>query len=506
MGSMNKENEKNKSRDSQGTIKWKWEDMILPLLTIVLLVINGIRIFNSSISGDEGFSLMLAKMSMGDMLTATAADVHPPLYYIMIMFFGKVTGYTAVAGRVLSYLAIVTVAILANTYLKKRFGAYAAAIFFALLTFTNNAIEMIVEIRMYTWAMVFVLLTALFAYELMRLEEAYRGSLWKWAGLCVCGLAAGYLHYYALIMVVLIDLFLFMVLLYRKPRNILPCIVVSIASVIVYFPWLLVLIKQFGAVSNDYWISNIEVKDWIRYIFGEGRIGQILRITLLLSGLIFLVTRDGLQIETDVFERKKNVHLNLKWEKHPMDAERYLVLLCGLTTIGTIAVGAIVSYIFRPLYVSRYIYSAFGLITLAFGISFTHCSRRKVYTWILLIYILLFGSRSFMTQYQLERSYHNQTREAVAYIQENMKVDDIIVTDHSQLSWTVLDYYCPENEIITLGNNDLMAADFDECWYMNDGAELNEKIVAFEKQGLKVTKIKEMGIGRYPFTLYKLEK
>ena len=469
------------------------EDWILLVVTLLLLAVNVIRIFNISISGDEGFTLMLSKMSMPDMLAATAADVHPPFYYMMMMAFGKLTGYTAIAGRVLSYLAIVVAAVIANTYLKKRFGARAALLFFALLTFTTNAIEMVVEIRMYTWSMVFVLLTGIFAYELMEAQEAYKGNLWKWMGLCVFGLAAAYSHYYALIMVALIYGCLFLYLVVKSRKNILPCVLVSVVSVVVYFPWLLVLLKQFGTVSDNYWISSIEVKDWIRYIFGANYFGKLLRVILVVSAGIFLFTQDGLQIKSE----------SITWKWAHFDAKRAFVLLCGITTLGTIGVGAVVSYIFRPLYVSRYIYSALGLVTLAFGIAFTHCSKKKIYTWILLIFILFYGAGSFKEQYDIEKTY--QSEETIAYFQEHLEPKDVLVTNYDQLSWTVLRYYYPDHEIIPLGTYNLMEADFDECWYLNYGTELDERIVAFEKQGMKVTYIMDTGIGRYPYSLYKLE-
>lgn len=477
----------------------------LIIITIILLLIHGIRIFNGSISGDEGFSLRLAKLDVSSMLTATAEDVHPPLYYFLIMYWGKIAGYTAFAGRVLSYLAIIAIAILTNTYIRKRFGASTAAIFFLLLTFTTNCIEMVVEIRMYTWAMVFVTLTALFAYELMRAERAYSKNLKKWIGLSIFGLAAGYTHYYALIMVAFIYIFLFIVLIIKDKKNLLPCFLCGVVAVVVYFPWLLVLLKQFGTVSNDYWISSIEIKDWIRYIFGDDRFGKLLRMILVIVVLIYFITQEGLQISSNLFDKCKNrIQIHIEWKPARIDAERLFVLMCGITTIGTIAVAAIVSYLFRPLYVARYIYSAMGLVALAFGIAYTSCSRKRIYAWILMICIMLFGMKDFVRVQGIEKEYKSE--ETLDFFAQNLQSNDIIITNDNQLSWTVLEYYFPDATTLPLGSYNLLKEAYHVAWYMNTGDALDERIVAFEQQGLHVTHIMDTGLGRYPYSLYKITK
>ena len=513
------------------------DTMLLAGITLLLLGINAIRLFISSISGDEGFSFMLAKMTIPDMIAATGADVHPPFYYLMIMVFGKLTGYTVLGGRVLSFLALIVAGIAANTYLKKRFGSYAAAIAFALLTFTTNCIDMVVEIRMYTWSMVFVTVTGLFAYELIRAAETWKavrkGQIGKWVGLTVFGLLAGYTHYYALIMVAFIYVFLFIVLVWYDRKNVIPCVICSIVCVAIYFPWLLVLLKQFGTVSNDYWISDIEVKDWIRYIFGDDRFGRLLRLIMVVAAAICILTKDGLLIQSNLPEKGKAIlgrkkgnktatdrkgimeaseqsdkaqaYIHVNWDITTLDAKQLFVLMSGITTIGTIALAAVVSYVFRPLYVARYIYSAMGLVTLAFGISFTHCSKKKIYSLLLLVCVFLFGLGSFQKVYSLEKTYG--TDSTMAYFKENLQAEDIILTNDQQLSWTVLRYYFPDRVTDQLGYHDLMTEDYRVAWFMNSGSgDLDERITEYENKGLKVTFICEGGIGRYPYALYKIEK
>ena len=59
-----------------------------PLVAIILLVgitllALGLRLYNlnaQSLWYDEGFSVYLAQMSPGEIVTRTAADIQPPLY------------------------------------------------------------------------------------------------------------------------------------------------------------------------------------------------------------------------------------------------------------------------------------------------------------------------------------------------------------------------------------------------------------------------------------------
>lgn len=482
------------------------EIILLLLFTALFIAINAIRIWNDSISGDEGFSIMLVKDSVRGMIQATAGDVHPPFYYLIFKVFSLIIGISAMAGRVVTFTAIMITMILANTYIRRQFGVYAAAFFIILLTFNVTGIEMIVEARMYTWAMLFVTLTAVFGYELMRKQ-----SLWKWLGFLVFGLAAGYTHYYALIMVAFIYLVTFAVLIIRDRKNLLPCFLCGIGAVICYFPWLLILVKQFGTVSDNYWIHSIEVKEWIRYIFGHDRFGKLLRIILAITGFLYLITKEGLTITHGISlkkaDRNKNRQfLRFDWDHVPTEQknERLFVLMCGITVVGTLAVATVVSYLVRPLYVERYLYSAYGLIALAFGISFANVSRKKLYSWVLIAAIIIVGQNSFREIYRTEQVY--MTEDSKTFFANNLEPGDVFVTDNSQLSWTVLDYYFPDRKNYALGEFDFFTKEYHTVWYLSEKPELDERIITYEAQGLQVTHVCDSGIGRYPYYLYKIVK
>jgi len=79
----------------------------LYLTAISLAVLHFVACTNNVIWGDEGYSIRLAKMSFPEMLQATAADVHPPLHYILMQILYRIFGEHPLAYHMAGYLPYV---------------------------------------------------------------------------------------------------------------------------------------------------------------------------------------------------------------------------------------------------------------------------------------------------------------------------------------------------------------------------------------------------------------
>ena len=80
--------------------KASWKDIIgatLLLAGIVMLGVSVFLCFSGDIWYDELFTMGLAGQPLGELIAITAADVHPPLYYMIVKVFLGVFG----AGRML---------------------------------------------------------------------------------------------------------------------------------------------------------------------------------------------------------------------------------------------------------------------------------------------------------------------------------------------------------------------------------------------------------------------
>ncbi len=77
----------------------------LIIITILAALLRLPTIGIESMWYDETFSVWLARLPLANLLSATAGDVHPPLWYVIEWAVGAVFGYSAIAMRLVSALA-----------------------------------------------------------------------------------------------------------------------------------------------------------------------------------------------------------------------------------------------------------------------------------------------------------------------------------------------------------------------------------------------------------------
>lgn len=171
-------------------------DICLWVYSCVLILINFIRCFDNALWGDEAFTAGMAKETLSNMVARTAADVHPPLYYVFTQIAFRIAGDSGFAYHFVSFLAYLIIIILGLTVIKKVFGRNAALLLITFSSLTGYAVTYNIEIRMYSWAELFVFVSYLSSYYILK------NNSWKsWALFVAASLCAAYTHYYALIMV-----------------------------------------------------------------------------------------------------------------------------------------------------------------------------------------------------------------------------------------------------------------------------------------------------------------
>lgn len=144
---------------------------------------------------DEGYSILLAKSSWGELLSLTAVDAHPPLYYLLLKLWGGVFGFSEVAlrafGALLMSLAVAMVLVLIKRMFSLRV-ALMAALFFVFAPFL---LRYGYEVRMYGLA---TLIAVSATYSLVR-AQADKG--WKWWMLYALFVALGMYTLYLMVAV-----------------------------------------------------------------------------------------------------------------------------------------------------------------------------------------------------------------------------------------------------------------------------------------------------------------
>ena len=305
--------------------------IFLIIYTTVLAVLNGVRIMDSTYWYDEIFSIKLINMTIPEMLRATANDVHPPLYYAILKVFCHFFSQSGPALHAASLLPYLVVLILALTVIRRRFGRSTAFLFVTFMSLLQNTLRYNVEIRMYSWVVLFVLTAYLSLYAIFNGNRKRSYVLFT-----VASLAAAYSHYYALIAVAFFYVVLMLYALIVRREMVRRVIVTWTVTVAGYLGWLMVLLRTFARTSSGWWLSWMPTfRQSFDAIF-KGIYSRELFYTYVAVICICMV----------VWAVQKNTNL-LFWS------------IAGAASVfGTIAVGVGVSHLFRPLYFDRYIYTA----------------------------------------------------------------------------------------------------------------------------------------------------
>lgn len=126
------------------------ERLALAAILLIALFVRFYAIEVPTIWYDEAYSLLLARETPARIWVLTSFDVHPPLYYILLHYWGMVWGDSALPARAFSALADVGTMLLCiklMSLVATRRATWIAALLLALLPISVRYSQ---EVRMYT--------------------------------------------------------------------------------------------------------------------------------------------------------------------------------------------------------------------------------------------------------------------------------------------------------------------------------------------------------------------
>ena len=180
-------------RDWSGWLFWCG---VLPLA----LVLRGWHIGQQNLWLDELYSLDVARRSLTGIARCAAADVHPPLFYILLKIWMNLFGDSAAAVRSLSVVASLAALVSVFRLIAPRYSGPVALATTLLMAVSAHQIFFAQEARMYPLVMALVLV-ALRGYAMWRESGVERGlAVYLWAAL-----AAMYCHYFAVLAVLAVN-------------------------------------------------------------------------------------------------------------------------------------------------------------------------------------------------------------------------------------------------------------------------------------------------------------
>ena len=238
---------------------------ILILLLIVLLAF-GVRVFRldaQSLWYDEGVTAYISGLDLRALTGWTAADIQPPLYYILMAGWRSLAGVSEWSLRFVSVffgtLTVPLMAALTVRLTRSRRAGLLAALFTALHPLLIYYSQ---EARMYA---LLVALGVLIGYLVARLAEG-EGRAWLWVGYVLAAVAAIYTHYFAFFLLAALAL-AYLLDVWRgvgdegghsRTRRIVTFLGANLIVLLLYLPWFAVLFRRL-AVDRSYWQGHFKV-------------------------------------------------------------------------------------------------------------------------------------------------------------------------------------------------------------------------------------------------------
>lgn len=453
--------------------------LAVSVYALFLIVLNTIRIFDNNFWGDEAFTIRLSKMNFIDMLVATAEDVHPPLYYLIVQIVCRILGYTGEVYHFASLLPYLLVVIVAMTCIWKRFGMEASVLLITMTSILETAVAYNVEVRMYSWGSLFMLLSFLALYDILTENSKKSYILFT-----LFSLAGAYTHYYCLVSVAFFYLALIGLALVKRQEYFKKVLTVCIATVVLYLPWFIVLLITFKRTMGDFWMTGIPyIKDCIAFFF-QGSLQYVLFAAMLLA------------VGVAVWYQRR-------------DTRKVLWFVAGLSSIfGTILVGNIMSRVFRPVFIVRYLYPVTIIAWVLLAVGIAACKKKRIFASILTIAILAVGVPAYIENYRADVAQSELLTETLAVTEEAVGEGNVILTDMQIIEWTIADYYYPETEHYLLEGETIPVLDADKEYWLMLQAPISEelKLQLINQEYSSTTVIEGGTLGTLSVNIYKMEK
>ncbi len=236
------------------------------LISIVMIGIafRSFQLTGRSMWFDEAFSWRLIQFPFSEMIARDAADVHPPLYYIVLQGWAYVFGSSLFAIRSFS-VASAAVSLVgaylfaAYAFRSKRAGIYAATV----LALSPWAISYGWEARMYPLGMVFAVFSSFALLHGLREK-----SFWWFGAYGVLAAALAYTHYFGFFTIASHALFVLAVLVKSTRWRIgelmhakifWASILAACFALLLYVPWIPTFLEQRAQVQASYWVPPLSI-------------------------------------------------------------------------------------------------------------------------------------------------------------------------------------------------------------------------------------------------------
>lgn len=417
----------------------KYLTIIIPYVFAV-----GICIFLSytigyrNLSLDEAFSVKLARMSIKDCVIASANDVHPPLYYIILRFAGFMGKQSLLSYKIISVLPIWLILCYLGAYkLSKQYGFVSSLFFIICFGGAYYTCEEAMNVRMYGWAAFFVLIAFICILEWSESHE--KKKIIRAVVFTVCAM---YTHYFALLFCFFMWLSwgirqLIISIKNKDERKYIKKFVICAAIfVVAYIPWLGAVLAQSKKFSENGWLATANF-DWTGWWDCLPEIIQLsdYRYGACISIMLIILVVSG------IVSGKRGVSEG------------------GIAFVLTMITGALVSIYVSPLWVTRFGYTFWGILPFVAAVSLStpnsKDAKEKIpYLFVRIVLISAVCINCFITfkYYLKDEAMTVNGKEWYEFAQNELNGQIVLISSPAEHKIT-FDYYMPGANIIMVPDN-----------------------------------------------------
>jgi 4-amino-4-deoxy-L-arabinose transferase-like glycosyltransferase len=406
--------------------KHTWNSLVVSCWIAIMLgacLVYAVGMIHEGLWFDETYSVAMADHSFSQILALTAADNHPPLYYVLLRIVCAMLGSSDWALRILSVAGAVALVSLGAGPVRRIFGNPTAYTYATVTLFTPGILIYAHEARMYSLAILTVTASALYGYL-----AAQHNRTGDWVRFGLSSLAAAYLHYYALMAVFYLHVVIFFWLLIKRRAHLQAYVFTGGIVLAGYLPWVGVFIRQINDTVTAFWIPPVTPRAVMasfhtpfayKYLYPS--------VTPLMSASVFLSL--GVILSGLIIAKRKKLERELTFSLFVL-----VVVICAVNA------PLLLSRFLSPVFYPRYTIVYTGLLVLLLSVSITSLPSKILKLTAIGIFALL----NILTLKDVYTQYFNDPVRDIFYdLQGAIQPGDLIITSDA-FSMGPMQYYFPD--------------------------------------------------------------
>ncbi len=387
-------------------------------------------VFSDVFCYDEAYTVGMINRSFSEIIEVTSQDVHSPFYYIMLKIFCYIPFIDKlILTRIFSWIFMLLFFFAGSKICRKVYDEKVQCCWALLSLFMPIMLIQTANARMYTMGLFFFTVSSYLAYSIYKSETRK-----KWILFTLSTIVTIYIHTFCMIeMVVVCAIFIIVCLSKKRMKTALHMVYSGLIISLSYVPWLLILYHQFlrWMGKETGWgntIPSITVDSLYGYIKEWFSSYENPNIYVIVFSIILVAIASYYAV------------------KYVIQTKDYLPCLSLLAAGITFVAAMLISIFVVPCFLGRYLFPLFGGIWIFIAVGLSKINMKPL-KYALIAGIFLCSIATFRDELELRD--RSGLEEYLAYMDENLEDDDVIMAD-TYFS-LMLSIYYPENDYMIYG-------------------------------------------------------